>query len=338
MWRLRTLIVAALMLASVAARGDTTLLRIAVLAPDGTSWARDAKAWARDVESASSGRLRVHLYFGAIAGDDVEVERRMQREQLDGALSGGILCQNVAPSLRVMRIPGLIQDSNEGSFVLTRLLQTLRGEARARGFTLLAFTWLGRDVVLSRRPIDSMDALRRLRLWQWSLEPALIAYSRAMGLDVVPLAIGDAGRAYEDGRIDGFVAIPAAILGFQWYARRMYLSRLPFSPVIACLVTSAASFDRLPTDLRDALAGESAKSALRFSETARMQEQQLLDRGLFVKQGMTLTPVPMLLRAQFLDAARDARDKLGSRVVPDELVMKVQAWLADYRSEHAAAR
>jgi TRAP-type C4-dicarboxylate transport system substrate-binding protein len=331
---LRLAVVAALLVASAAARGDSTMLRIAVLAPDGTSWARDAKAWARDVESASAGRLRVHLYFGAITGDDVEVERRMQKEQLDGALSGGIMCQNVAPSLRVMRIPGLIQDEDEGSFVLTRLFPTVQAEARARGFAMLAFTWLGRDVVLSRAPIDGLDALRRLRLWQWSLESALTAYSRAMGMNVVPLPIGDAGRAYEDGRIDGFVAIPAAILGFQWYARRMYLSRLPLSPVIGCLVMSAASFERLPTDLRDVFAGEGAKSALRFSETARLQEQQLLDRGLFAKQGMTMTPVPLVLRAQFLDAAREARDRLGSRVVPNELIMKVQTWLADYRSEH----
>ena len=145
---------------------------------------------------------------------------------------------------------------------------------------------------MSRTPIDGLDALRRLRVWQWSLEPALIAYSRAMGLDVVPLAIGDAGRAYEDHRIDGYMAIPAAILGFQWYARRMYLARLPLPPVIGCLVLSAASFDRLPTDLRDLLAGEAAKTALRFSETARLQEEQLLDHGLFAKQGMTMTPVP----------------------------------------------
>ena len=331
---MRLFVVAALLVASVAARGDTTTLRIAVLAPDGTSWARDSKALARDVESASAGRLRMHLYFGAIAGDDVEVARRMQKEQLDGALSGGIMCQNVAPSLRVMRIPGMIQDPGEGSFVLTRLFPTLRAEARARGFALLAFTWLGRDVVLSRAPVDGMAALRRLRLWQWSLEPALIAYSRAMGLDVVPLAIGDAGRAYEDGRIDGFVAIPAAILGFQWYARRMYLSRLPFSPVIGCLVMSAASFDRLPTDLRDVLMGEAAKSALRFSETARLQEAQLLEHGLFAKQGITMTPLPLLLRAQFLDAAREARDKLRGSVVPDDVVGKVQSCLADYRNEH----
>jgi TRAP-type C4-dicarboxylate transport system substrate-binding protein len=276
----------------------------------------------------------VRLYFGGITGDDVEVERRMQKEQLDGALSGGIMCQNLAPSLRVMRIPGMIQDADEGSFVLTRLFSTLRAEARSRGFALLAFTWLGRDVVLSRTPIDGMEALRKLRVWQWSLEPALIAYSQAMGMNVVPLAIGDAGRAYEDGRIDGYVAIPAAILAFQWYARRMYLSQLPFSPVIGCLVMSAASFDRLPTDLRDIFIGESARTALRFTETARVQEEQLLDRGLFAKQGMTMTPVPMLLRAQFLDAARAARDKLGGRIVPDKLLTQVQAWLADYRNEH----
>jgi TRAP-type C4-dicarboxylate transport system substrate-binding protein len=321
-------------LSSLVARADATMLRIAVLAPDGTSWARDAKAWVRDLERASNGRLTAHLYFGAITGDDVEAERRMRKEQLDGALSGGIMCQNVAPSLRVMRIPGLVQDSAEGSFLLTRLFPSLQAEARQRGFVLLATTWLGRDVVLSRTRVDSFEALRRMRLWEWNIEPALIEYSRAMGLTIAPLPIGDAARAFEDGKIDGFVAIPAAILGFQWYAKRMYLSRLPFAPATGCMVMSTAAFDRLPTDLREILAGETAKSALRYSDTAKVQEAQLLEGGLFEKQGIPLTPVSLLLRTQFLEAARAARDKLGGKVVPQEVLFKVQGWLADYRNEH----
>jgi len=228
-----------------------------------------------------------------------------------------------------VRIPGLIQNPEEGVFVVSRLLSTIQAEARARGFVLLATTWLGRDVVLSRKPVDGFETLERLKLWQWSLEPALIEYSRAMGLDIAPLPINDAARAYEDGRIDGYVAIPAAILGFQWYARRMYLSRLPFSPVIGCLALSAAAFDRLPIDLRDILAGESAKGSLRFTETARLQETQLLEGGLFAKQGIPTVPLTPLLRAQFLEAARAARDRLGGKIVPTDLLAKVQSWLAD---------
>jgi len=40
------------------------------------------------------------------------------------------------------------------------------------------------------------------------------------------------------------------------------------------------------------------------------------------------------LRAQFLDTAHAARDKLGTQLVPNELLMQVQSFLADYRSVH----
>jgi len=44
--------------------------------------------------------------------------------------------------------------------------------------------------------------------------------------------------------------------------------------------------------------------------------------------------VSPLLRAQFLDAAHAARDKLGQQLVPQELLLQVQSFLADYRSLH----
>jgi len=46
---------------------------------------------------------------------------------------------------------------------------------------------------------------------------------------------------------------------------------------------------------------------------------------------VTVSP---LLRAQFLDAAHAARDKLGQQLVSQELLLQVQSFLADYRSVH----
>jgi TRAP-type C4-dicarboxylate transport system substrate-binding protein len=322
-----------LVLWAAVAHAEPIALRFAGIAPEGTSWAREARAFARQIDTATGGAVAVHLYLGGIAGDDLEMGRRMRRDQLDGVLSAGTVCQEVAPSFRVFRIPGLIQDRGEINYVLTRLLPSLQAEARAHGTVLLASASMGRDVVLSRVPIDSMATLRRLELWQWDLESVTVAYSRAMGLHIVPLPVAAAGRAYEEGRTDGFIAIPTAIFGFQWFTQRLYLAELPFSSVIGCVVMSTASFDRLAPELRAVVQDAAAKLGMRYAATTAMQDEQLLG-GLFDKQGVRTTAITPGLRAEFLEAAQAARDRVGAGVVPTELLLHVQSLLADYRTEH----
>jgi TRAP-type C4-dicarboxylate transport system substrate-binding protein len=313
-------------------RAEPTIhLRFATIAPEGTGWAREVKAFAREIEGASGGRVSMHVYLGGIAGDDAEMGRRIRRDQLDGALSAGMLCQEVAPAFAVFRIPGLMQDRAEGAYVLTRLVPLLREQATAHGMRLLTSGSLGSDVVLSRVPIDSMETLRKLKLWLWDLDQTSVAFARAMGLNVVPLPVGDAGKAYEDRKTDGFIAIPSAIFGYQWFTRQLYLSQLPFAPLHGCAVMSSSTFERLPTDVRDVIETASVKFGLRVSETTRVQDEELLG-GLFEKQGVRSVPVSAALRAQFLEAAHAARDRLGAQILPTELLLKVQSFLADYRS------
>jgi TRAP-type C4-dicarboxylate transport system substrate-binding protein len=149
----------------------------------------------------------------------------------------------------------------------------------------------------------------------------------------VPLPVAEAARAFENGRTDGFIAIPSAVFGFQWFSRKLYMSQVPFAPLQGCIVMTTAAYDRMPSDLRDIIEAASAKFAKRIAEATREQDEQLLG-GLFAKQGVKSVPVSPLLRAQFLDAAHTARDKLGNQLVPTELLLKVQSFLADYRSVH----
>jgi TRAP-type transport system periplasmic protein len=311
----------------------TVRLRFATIAPDGTGWAREVKAFARAIETDSNGRLGLHVYLGGIAGDDTEMGRRMRKDQLDGALSAGMLCQEVAPAFAIFRIPGLIQDRAEASYVQTRLFPTLREQARAHGMVLLTMGSLGSDVVLSRVPIDSLETLRSLKLWIWQLDQTSVEFARAMGLHPIALPVNEAGRAYEEGRTDGFIAIPSAIFGFQWFSRKVYLSQLPFAPLHGCALMTATAYERLPADLREVVETASVRFGLRIGETTRAQDEELLG-GLFAKQGVRSVPLPPLVRAQFLDAAHAARDQLGAKIVPSELLLKVQSFLADYRSVH----
>src|SRR3954468_20263190 len=114
----------ALLAAAASAWADGTpkyVLRMATAAPDGTTWARELRAFTNDVEQATHGEVRVKLYFGGIAGNELETEARMKRGQLDAVASGGMLCQQLSRSFRIMRIPGLFAPHDEAAWVLQRL-------------------------------------------------------------------------------------------------------------------------------------------------------------------------------------------------------------------------
>jgi len=329
-------LVAALLSSCIATRAHAEprfTLRIATVAPDGTAWAREIKAFSREIETLTRNDVRVKVYFGSIAGDELQVMTRIERNQLDGIASGGMACQELAPSMRVMRVQGVFQDREEGAYVLQRLAPQLGDEFRKRGFVLLTVTGMGPEVVFSREPLQTFDQLRRTKMWRWDLDKLGVITARELGVTIVPLPLNEAATAFDEGRVDGFYGIPAAALAFQWFTRALYLTDLHTSYLWGCLILAQRAFDRLPLEHQQAVRAAGAKIGVRIEEVGKQQDDLLLG-GLFQKQGVKLNPVTPELRKEFLSAARAARERLGEKLVPDALLKRVLALLADYRGEH----
>lgn len=312
---------------------EPVTLRVAGIAPEGTAWARELRAFAREVDAGTHGAVRIKLYLGGVAGDDVEMGERLRRGQLDGAASAGMLCQKVMPSMRILRVRGLFQTRNEALHVIRQLGSTLRAEADAAGLELMGSAVLGVDVPFLRKPVNSMAELARLKLWQWDLDPVGVASTRALGLQVVPLPVVEAGRAFQEGRIDGFVAIPSAILGFQWHEGAHYLVDLPLGLLPGCLMLTHRSLDAIPEADRAVVRAAAAKLGARFTEITQQQDEALLG-GVFLRAGVKPLVPDERFRVEILTATRAVRDKLvAGGLISSELVARVQALLADHRAE-----
>ena len=245
-----------------------------------------------------------------------------------------MLCQEVAPAFAVFRIPGLVQDRSEESYVQTRLFPTLREQARAHGMVLLTTGSLGTDVVLSRVPIDSMDTLRRLKLWQWDLDRTSVVFTRAMGLHPVPLPVTDAGKRLRERR-----------------HRRLHrgAERGVRVPVVLAAGLHVAAAVRAAARLRghdhDGVRSPAAGSARRDRDG--VGEVRAAHRGDHARAGRGAAR--RAVRASRACArcrcrrscARSSSTRRTRRatswatqLVPTELLMKVQSFLADYRSMH----
>jgi len=312
---------------------EPVVLKFASVAPDGSILAQEIKRWSADVDAATGGHVKVKWYFNGVAGDELEQGDRMMKGQLDGSAGGQMFCNRIIPSMRVTRLPGVFQSRDEAGDAINRLQPEMVKEAHDHGFVLLTAVALGPDVIFTRTPVHNLAELRKVKLWRWDLDEVGIATSREMGLQIVPLPVADAGRAYDQGHVDGFLAIPLAALAFQWSSRARYVTDLRGSYLWSCMVMTERSLQRLPTAYQDAMRQTAVRARERFEEMGRRTDEALLG-GLFAKQGAVTVPVAESFRVEYVAAARNARNKVADRFVPKALVDRVLQMLADYRIEH----
>jgi TRAP-type C4-dicarboxylate transport system substrate-binding protein len=330
-------LIAALLLGALAgaAAAEPTVLRFGTVAPNGTAWARIARQTGADLDQATHGQVTTKWYFGGIAGDELQMADRVRRDQLDGIVSAGMLCAKLSPSMRVLRVIGLFQTREESAYVAGRLKPIFDEEFRKAGFVNMGEVGIGPDLIFSRTPIRSMADLRKARLWTWDLDDVFRTSMPLLGVPVVPLKIEDAYRAYDEHRIDGFLAVPSAALGFQWSSAAGYVSDLRISFLRSCILISTRAFDALSLEGRNALLASSAKGMMQLEDLGRRQDEQLMG-GLFAKQGLQKLTASESFRAEFFAQALAVREQITNKLVPRPLLLRVLGLLADYRAEHQA--
>jgi TRAP-type C4-dicarboxylate transport system substrate-binding protein len=218
--------------------------------------------------------------------------------------------------------------------VMERLRPTIEEETRKSGFEMLILSGLGPEVMFTRTPVRSMADLRKNKMWRWSADEPGIAMAHEMGLPVVPLDLDVAGKAYDDKRVDGFIAIPTAALAFQWSAQARYITDLRLGYLTGCVAVSQSALDRMTAEQQKLFRSLFAKYDALFQEMGRRQDEALLG-GLFVKQGLKPIPPSEGFRSEFFEVARAARERAATRFVSRATLDRVLKWLADYRAEHS---
>ncbi len=321
-------------LAAGAARAEPIVMRMASVAPEGSAWANLLQDWARELAAVSGGAIKPKWYFSGITGDELETFDGIQKGDLDGIASGGMICERLAPSMKIQGLPGVFQSREEAAYVVERLRPTMEEETRRAGFELLIATGLGPEVLFTRTPVRSMADLRQLKMWRWAADEPGITMSHEMGLQVVPTDLDVAGKAYDDKRVDGFVAIPTAALAFQWSAQARYITDLRVGYLTGCVLVAHRALDRLTAEQQKTFRSLFAKYDALFQEMGRRQDEALLG-GLFQKQGLKPIPPSEFFRSEFFEAARAARERAATRFVPRATIDRVLRLLADYRAEHS---
>lgn len=227
----------------------TTVLKIATISPDGTTWMRKMREGAQKISDRTQGRIKLQFYPGGIMGNDQSVMRKIRIGQLQGgAVTGGSLA-NLDPSFQIYSLPFLFESLEEVTYVRERMDSRLIEGLADKGMVSFGLAEGGFAYLMSSHPIRKLADLQSRKVWTPPMDPASQNAARQAGITAISLPLPDVLTGLQTDLVDTVATSPIAAIALQWHTRIKHLNETPLNYFFATLVIDRRAFDRLdPAD------------------------------------------------------------------------------------------
>lgn len=320
---------------SIHAKEQFTLKFSSLIPPD-TAWMNEVEAWADDVYKKSNGRIKFKIYAGGVMGDEPDVLRKIRSNQLQGAFFTGYGIGRIYSPARVLEMPFLFKNTDESDYVRKKIMPEIEAGFRKKNFELLGWPEVGFIHFFSKKPIDSLQDIRKRRVWIWSGDPMGEALTEVAGVSPVPLSIMDVYTqlSAKHGSIDTVFNSPFGALAMQWHTKVKYASILPATNAIGGLVVSHRFFNKLPDDLKKLLLETGKKTGERINFISRRDNHKSIE--LLKQSGIEfMWDWNDKEMAEMLNIRDQAAIKLSaSNYIPNEHFQRVRKMLKEYREQN----
>lgn len=298
------------------------MIKFATVAPDGSTWVKCMRGIDQKVREKSAGRLGFRIYAGGIAGDELDVLKKIRIGQIHCAAFSGVGFGQILPMVRVLDLPFLFSDAEKVDRVHRELFPFFTEEFRKKGFELLAWAEVGNVHLMSKKPIRTIQDLAGLKVWTWAGDPIAKETFVALGVNPIPLAVTDVTTALNTGMIDTVYAPPLGALALQWQNYLNDMMALPLTHSTGAILVSSAFFTKLPDDLAQLLKQSVSEGMAELAIQLREQTREAMD--IIQKSGLTIVPAPEGEDlAQFHAIRAVVARKLTGEIYPKELLDRV---------------
>lgn len=223
-------------------------IKLASVAPDGSSWMREMRAGAAEIRERTDDRVIIKFYPGGVMGSDSQVLRKIRVGQLHGGAFTSSGLGNRYAGLNLYGIPLLFQSLDEVDFVRERIDPMLAEGLEQAGFVSFGFVEGGFARIMANEPISTVEDMRRRKVWNPEGDPIGVMVLEAMGLSPVVLPPTDVLTGLQTGLIDVVAASPVVALVLQWHTKVRYVTDLPIAYGLGILAIEGRTFSRLSAD------------------------------------------------------------------------------------------
>ena len=212
-------VVLLLFFSGASVNADKTVIKIALVTPEGSTWTNTLRRMVEEVRVKTGGEIDLKVYAGGIIGDELDVIRKIQAGRIHAAGFSGVGLGVILPKMRILEAPLLYKSYEEIDFVKERLYKEFAYDFEKQGYILLGFAEAGFVYFFSSHEISKQDDLKKIKMWVWKGDPVAQTFFSTFGIKTFPLHLADVNTGLETGMIDSFYSPTLAAVAFQWYTK-----------------------------------------------------------------------------------------------------------------------
>lgn len=251
-------------------------LKIATIAPEGSTWHRIMEELNKDLQEKTQQRLSFKIYPGGVAGDEKGVLSKIRIGQMDGGAFTGLGMGEILPEERIFDLPFLFANGEEFARVRDGLTPYFENAFAQKGFVLIGWTDLGEAYFYGAKSIGNLAQLKNTKIWVWEGDALALTCWQELGITPVPLSIVDVMMGLQTGMVDTVYNTALGAISFQWYVRTKHRVSTPLGFFTATLLIRKNAFDKLSSEDQQTLIKLSRAYFDRLNQLVRQQNAEAI--------------------------------------------------------------
>ncbi len=295
-------------------------LRIASLAPAGSSWMKILNAWNKTLQEKTDGKLKMRFYPGGSQGDERDFVRKMRVGQLDGGVVTMTGMSMLVPAMNVLTIPGFLNTYEKLDRVRGKMAPEFEAMFGKENMRLVGWGDAGKTRLFSVEPIKSPNQIKAMRPWVWKDDPIFVEFYQVIGANAVRLGVPEVYPALQTRMVDVISSSALTAVALQWYTRVKYMTAHNSAIIAGGTVMRKDKYDELPPELKEAFDSTAARAHELLNKTIRKDDEKAYE--VVLKKG--IVPVEAGDAKADWDAAhKKVRDNLTGRMFSKSLLNAV---------------
>ncbi len=306
-------------------------IKLATLAPEGSSWMIGMRAGAKEISERTDGRVKFKFYGGGVQGNDKQVLRKMRIGQLHGGAFTSVALAEFQKDAVLYGMPMLFNNLDEVRFARQHMDDKLRELLEQAGFVNFGFASGGFAYMMSNQPVAKLGDMRGLKVWVPDGDKISYGAAKALGISPVTMPLTDVLTGLQTELIDTIMAPPAGTIVLQWNTSVSYITDLPLSYIFAMLVIEKKYFDRIQPD--DQLIVREVMERVYQGFEKQGNEDNANAYQALLKDGMKSVTPDASQVVKWQQAIQASNHQLAANgVIDSTLLSEVECYVAAYRA------
>ena len=311
--------------------GDSVTIKLATLAPEGSSWMKTFTALNSEVMKKTENKVQFRIYPGGVLGDEMDMLRKMKIGQLQGVALTSAGLSALFKEMDVLQIPFLFQKYEEVDAVLTKMDSYFRKGFEDNGYVLVGWSEAGFVYLMSTVPVSSVAYLQKAKVWIWEQSPMSKSIFDEAKVSAIPLSIPDVLVGLQTGLVNVVYAPPTGAISLQWFTKIKYLADVPLVYLAGAIVVSKAAFQQIAPSYQSSIIEISERYLTQLKAVTRNENREAIQ--VMTKHGTKIITPSKDQIDEFKRLSNQAMGRLGSQSFSKKVFNEVSAILEGNRKE-----